>query len=68
MMHTELYCDKLADVDPVKAIRAVHQAYLQLNATKDVALTESYDNKPSIAALSSILKTAGHPGFQDFQG
>lgn len=67
-MHTELYCKNLAAIDPVQAIRAIHQCYLQLNATKDVALTESYDNNPALAACASILKDCGHPGFQEFQG
>lgn len=67
-MHTELYCDRLAEIDQAKAIRAIHQAYLQLSATKDVALTESYDNNPALAACASVLKDCGHPGFQDFQG
>lgn len=68
MMHTEMYCDRLADLDRAKAIRAIHQAYLQLNATREAAMAESFDNKPSIAALASCLKASGHPGFQDFQG
>jgi hypothetical protein len=63
MMHTELYCQNLAALEPVAAIRAIHQGYLQLAATADIAADESYDNKPSMAALASILRACGHPGF-----
>lgn len=68
MMHTELYCDKLASLDPVTAIRAVHQSYLQLTATKDAALEESFDNVPAISACASVLAAAGHPGFTALRG
>jgi hypothetical protein len=50
MMHTELYCPTLADVDPVAAIRAIHQAWLQLCATYDAAAADDmcFDNGPAI--------------------
>ena len=64
MMHTEMYCDHLARLDPTDAIRAIHQAWLQLNATSRTAADEAFDNEPSIAALASCLRQAGHVGFQ----
>lgn len=64
-MHTEIYCETLAALDPVKAIRAIHQAHLQLAAlTRSVDL-EGYDNKPVLDALAQCLADAGHPGFKE---
>ena len=62
-MHTELYCPKLGDLDVNQAIRAIHQAALQLAATADAAAAEGYDNAPAIEALSACLARAGHPGY-----
>jgi hypothetical protein len=63
MMHTEIYCDTLPALDTVAAIRAIHQAYLQLFAVSGLVRSEGYDNGPSLAALSECLAAAGHPGF-----
>lgn len=63
MMHTDIYCLKLADLDRVKAVRAIHQAWLQLRA-HDKIDHEPFDNEPALAALADCLKDAGHPGFQ----
>ena len=63
-MHTEMYCPKLDALDHVAAIRAIHQAYLQLIATRFAASEESFDNGPAIAACAKVLRDCGHPGFQ----
>lgn len=62
-MDTERYCPRLDALDHVAAIRAIHQAYLQLAATADAASEESFDNGPAMAALADVLKACGHPGF-----
>jgi len=61
MMHTDIYCTTLESLDRVKAIRAIHQAYLQLRAIGP--RIEDFDNDPAMAVLSDCLKDAGHPGF-----
>lgn len=61
MFHTEIYCTSLDNLDRAKAIRAIHQAYLQLSAIG--SRVEDFDNDPAMAALSDCLKAAGHPGF-----
>lgn len=64
-MHTELYCPNLGALDSTKAIRAIHQALLQLSAIGarvEVGGT-TYDNAPSIAALEACMVQAGHIGF-----
>ena len=63
MMHTELYCETLGRLDPAKAIRAIHQAHLQLAALNQNVDCEHYDNAPALAALFECLKDAGHIGF-----
>ena len=62
-MHTETYCKTLAALDPVKAIRAIHQAYLQLAALSRSVDCGDYDNRPALDALADCLADAGHPGF-----
>lgn len=57
-MHTENYCDSLERLDPVAAIRAVHQAWLQMRALTSCG---HYDNAPAIEALRACLEQAGHP-------
>lgn len=65
MMHTEIYCEKLDNMDNVKAIRAIHQAWLQLQALGETVDGEdcTYNNAPVIAALAEVLADAGHVGF-----
>lgn len=63
--HTELHCPTLAALDPVKAIRAIHHAYLQLAAnTRELPAASNLDNRPSMKALADCLAEAGHPGFK----
>ena len=62
-MHTETYCTTLDRLDPVAAIRAVHQAYLQLAALDRHCDVEPFDNAPALEALGACLAQAGHPGF-----
>lgn len=62
-MHTETYCPNLANLDPVKAIRAIQQAELQLRALDEFVDCEHYDNGPALDALRECLRDAGHPGY-----
>ncbi len=62
-MHTETYCQSLADLDPVQAVRAIHQAYMQLCAITDNCDVSPYDNGPAMTALAACLRQAGHPAF-----
>jgi hypothetical protein len=67
-MDTERYCLTLDQLDREKAIRAIHQAYLQLAATMPAAIAEGYDNTPAARALVECLKDAGHMGFNPQAG
>lgn len=60
-MHTERYCQTLDNLDRTKAVRAIHQALLQLAAHERGA--DSLDNRQAIADLRDCLKDAGHMGF-----
>ena len=62
-MHTETYCTTLDKLDPVKAIRAIQQAELQLRALSDFVDCEHYDNEPALDALRECLRDAGHRGY-----
>lgn len=62
-MHTEEFCKSLDALDLETAIRAVHQALLQLTALDNNVDCDCYDNAPAIAALEACMKTAGHIGF-----
>lgn len=59
--HTELYCESLDDLDKMEAIRAIHQAWIQLQAQ----VSPSYDNAPAIEALRRCLAAAGHPAGEE---
>lgn len=59
MMHTELYCPSLDQLDPVEAIRAIHAAWLQLQAAERGV--EALDHHSALVALQRCLKAAGHP-------
>lgn len=61
-MHTELYCPKLGELDVAKAIRAIHEAYLQLRAA-DTDTSEALDHRPALESLADCLAQAGHPAF-----
>lgn len=65
MMHTEIYCRNLEALDNVKAIRAIHEAFLQLSALGERVDGEdcTYDNAPAIKALADVLADVGHIGF-----
>lgn len=67
MMHSEIYCTNLDNLDKVKAIRAVQEAYLQLSAMGNYAEVDGvmYDNTPALGALLDVLKDAGHIGFDE---
>lgn len=67
-MHTETACLSLDALDRVQAIRAIHQAYLQLAATMPAADAEGFDNAPAARALAACLKAAGHIGFDPEAG
>ena len=63
-MHTELYCRTLEILDPVKAIRAIHEALLQLQAAS-VDDGRVLDHTGAIASLRACLGQAGHVGFNE---
>ena len=62
-MHTNIYiyCDTLERLDPVKAVRAIHQAWLQMRALDANIDCAPYDNAPALQALHDCLRDAGHP-------
>jgi hypothetical protein len=62
-MHTETYCATLDRLDTVQAVRAIHQAYLQLRAVDRNCDVQHYDNGPALEALAMCLAQAGHPAF-----
>lgn len=62
-MHTEEFCRTLHALDLELAIRAIHQALLQLTALNNNVDCDCYDQGPSIAALEACMKQAGHIGF-----
>lgn len=62
-MRTEIYCETLAALDPVKAIRAIHQALIQLGALDSSVDCQHFDNAPALADLRDCMKQAGHMGF-----
>jgi len=68
-MDTENYCKTLDNLNKIKAINAIHQAYLQLEAMgKGINDRDSYtyyDNRPVLKSLKECLKNAGHIGFTD---
>lgn len=61
MMHTEIYCETLENLDKVKAIRAIHQALLQLVAIETGS--DDVDNFPAMLALRELMADAGHIAF-----
>ncbi len=61
-MHTELYCQSLGSLDRTKAIRAIHEALIQLQAaTADDG--RARDHTGAIASLRACMVQAGHIGF-----
>lgn len=60
-MHTERYCKTLDNLDRVKAIRAIHEAHLQLCAAKS-GRVENLDHTPALESLWECLSDAGHAG------
>lgn len=67
MMHSEIYCTNLDNIDKVKAIRAVQEAFLQLSAIGERVEVDGmeYDNAPALEALREVLIDAGHIGFEN---
>lgn len=62
-MDTERYCTTPDNLDRVKALRAIHQALLQLSAVVRNCDVAPYDCAPALSDLASCLKDAGHMGF-----
>lgn len=60
-MHTEIYCETMAEADPAKMVRAIHAAWIQLGAVNRGV--ECLDNGPAMAQLAECLRDAGHVGF-----
>lgn len=66
-MHTEKFCPSLGALDRVKAIRAIHEALIQLNAARS-GRTETLDHGPAIESLTDCLRDSGHIGFTNDAG
>ena len=64
-MNTEDYCQTPEMMCPVMAVRAVHEAYLQLAAIQKEGCAPQFDNRPAMRSCAEVLRDAGHPGFQD---
>ena len=62
-MDTEKYCKTLDNLDKTRAIRAIHEAYLQLKAISKGESLAQFDNKCAINSLRKNLEDAGHIGF-----
>lgn len=64
-MDTEKYCNNLESLDKKEAIKAIHEAYLQLNALGKLVNIDglTYDNKSVLINLQKCLAKAGHIGF-----
>lgn len=65
---TETYCETLGNLDRARAIRAIHEAHLQLAALTRQCDCEHFDNAPAITALADCLREAGHTGYTDPRG
>ena len=61
MMHTEIHCTDLDRLDRTKAIRAIHEAFLQLRAVDRNVDCSPYDNSDALASLERCLRDIGHP-------
>lgn len=62
-MDTERYCKTLDNLNRMQAVRAIHEALLQLQALTANVDCEHFDNNHAIQSLAECLKTAGHTGF-----
>jgi hypothetical protein len=60
--HTETACETLDKLDPVKAIRAIHFAALQIAAGERMGF-DCLDNRDLLAMLRACLRDAGHIGY-----
>ena len=52
-MHTELYCTTLDELDPVQAIRAIHEAWAQLAAVSPYSIKTQYFEPHSVPTAYS---------------
>jgi hypothetical protein len=62
-MQTEQYCDTLESLSRTDAVRAIHEAWLQLTAAQRGHI-DNLDHAPALESLAQCLATAGHVGFQ----
>ncbi len=63
VMHTEKYCTRLETIDPAAAIRAIHQAHIQLAAiSADKFAPGELDNAPALESLWEVLRAVGYAG------
>ena len=60
-MLTDQYCATMENLDPVEAIRAIHAAWLQIEAERQGLA--SLDHGDALARLAKCLRQAGHIGF-----
>ena len=61
-MHTEMYCESPNKLDRIKAIRAIHEAYLQLSALTANIDCGHYNNRQALESLADCLRQAGFQG------
>jgi hypothetical protein len=60
--HSEIYCSTLGNLDPVKAIRAIHFALLQIEAGEKIGF-DCLDFDGLKADLATCMRDAGHVGY-----
>ena len=62
-MHTEIYCPQLDQLNHVQAIRAIHEAWLQLDAIGSRIEVDgrSLDNSRALRSLRDVLASVEHP-------
>jgi len=63
-MHSEIYCRDLPALDRIAAIRAIHEAWLQIGAGRRIGF-DCLDLEGTTAHLAACLAQAGHVAFQD---
>jgi hypothetical protein len=61
-MHTETACSNLAQLDRVRAVRAIHLSLLHINAGEKMGF-DCLDNAGLKRALTECLAQAGHVAF-----
>ena len=63
-MHTEKFCNSVANIDPIKAVRAIHLSLLHINAGEELGF-ECLDSAELKRALTECLTQGGHVAFRE---